>query len=87
MHLWAFVIQITEANEANFAVFCHIFAQKFLTNQNLLKFPGNSRPGIETAPICIDEFSMALVLVTLVQSALTYLRGSKALNTVTFSCG
>jgi len=28
--------QITEANEANFAVFCQNFAQKFLTNQKLL---------------------------------------------------
>jgi len=34
--------QITEANEANFAVFCQHFAhaQNFLTNQKLLKFPG-----------------------------------------------
>jgi len=30
----------TEANEANFAVFCQNFAQIFLTNQKLLKFPG-----------------------------------------------
>jgi len=38
MHLWAFVIHITEANYANFAVFCQNFAQHFLTNQKLLKF-------------------------------------------------
>jgi len=38
----------TEANEANFAVFCQNFVQNFLTNQ---KLPGNSRPGIKTVPI------------------------------------
>jgi len=42
VHLWAFVIQITEANEGNFAVFCQNFAHKFLTNQKPLKFPGIS---------------------------------------------
>ena len=33
-------LQITEANETSFAIFCQNFAQKFLRNQNLLKFPG-----------------------------------------------
>ena len=39
-HLLALVIQITEANEANFTVFCQHFVQYYLTNQTLLKFPG-----------------------------------------------
>ena len=36
------MIQITEANKANFAIFCQNFAQNFLTNTNrkFLKFPG-----------------------------------------------
>lgn len=50
VHLWAFVIRITKADEANFAVFSYNFAQFFLTNQTLLKFPGIP-DRIETAPL------------------------------------
>jgi len=39
-----FVIQITEANKGDFAVFCQNFVQKFLTKQKLLKFPGIPDP-------------------------------------------
>jgi len=49
-HLWAFVIQITEANEANFAALWQNFVQNFWQTRNL-KFPGIPDRELKTVPV------------------------------------
>jgi len=52
------LIHITEANEVNFAVFCRNFAQKFLTNQKLLKFRSGIPDSLDGYWLCPPKLTV-----------------------------